>query len=181
MDADYSQIFYNSETNRPFDQCLVCSKALTDPSEAYFVEKIFRRSFAYDTEPELLFEYAVCENCTATLRNELSKSSLKAIEQFFQNTLTALPSMEEKDKLSQCLITRKPIAKCESYSFHARFVGPFLQESVYPYAISDEAVEAISALLSKETLDVLDNFKGRYFSGPPELADLINPKRLLPL
>jgi hypothetical protein len=52
-------------------------------------------------------------------------------------------------------------------------------ESIFPYAVSDEAMDQISELLSKETLDELDDFKGKYFNGPPEIAELINPKRLL--
>lgn len=181
MDPIDISVFWNAETGLPFDDCLVCSQSLHEPAMVYYVEKIFRKPFNAEGELELLFEYAICEPCTTSLRKSLSKSSLESIEQFFKKTLLALPSLSEAEKLTKCLITRKPISHCESYSFHARFKGDRLNDSIHPYAISDEAVEAISELLSKETLDVLDDFKGRYFSGPPELAGLINPKRLLPL
>ncbi len=42
-------------------------------------------------------------------------------------------------------------------------------------------MEEISQLLSPETIDELDRFKGKYFNGPPELAEILNSRRFVPL
>lgn len=131
------------------------------------------------TEP--IFEYAMCMTCAEQMRSSLSDQSKARVEAFFEERLMELGLPDPSEKLEVCLLTRKHISECIEFSYHGHFQGLSLSYGVFPYAISDEAMEQIAELLSPETLDELDDFKGKYFSGPPELAKLINPKRLIPL
>lgn len=170
--------FFNSETGTPFERCLVCSKELVDSGEDYFVERIFRRVEALQLlEP--IFEYAVCSGCANDMRKDLSKESLRNIEQYFNEKLALQRFNRSHDPLEKCLLTGKSIGQSTEFSYHAHCHGNKMLHSVFPYAISDEAMDEMSELLSDETTDQLDDFKNKHFTGPPEIASLINPKRLI--
>lgn len=171
--------FYNSETNAPFETCLVCSKNVKDGGD-YFVERIFRKLPGEDGSVEPLFEYAMCQPCAENLRKELSEESLSNIESYFLSKVSRLKSEGISPSTDYCLLTGKAIADSQEFSFHAHCKGNMLQMSLFPYALSDEAMDEISGLLSNDTTDQLDDFKGRFFTGPPEFAELLNPKRLIP-
>ena len=170
--------FRDAETGNLIDQCLVCKKELVLSNSEYFVERIFRRVPNLEiVEP--IFEYAMCKACAEDMRKDLSNESLKNIESYFLSNL-------QKNEFTQastdkCLMTGKDINESAEFSFHAHCQGDKLLPSIFPYAISDQAMEEISELLSQETVDQLDDFKGKYFTGPPELADILNPKRFVPL
>lgn len=175
-------IFYNSETNEPFEQCMVCQCSLHSPEQEYFVERIMRRVPDLAVT-ECLFEYAVCSACAESMRGELSESSRNSIEQHFKQRLAQRGEelMEQRGSLQHCLLTGRPIEDSTEFSFHAHCRGGFMVQSIFPYAISDVAMDEVSELLSQATIDFLDDFKGKYFTGPPELADLLNPRRIIPL
>jgi hypothetical protein len=170
--------FRDSETGKLIDHCLVCNNELVLSGSEYFVERIFRRVPNLEiVEP--IFEYAMCKSCAENMREDLSKESLKNIEAYFMGNL-------QKNEFTQastetCLMTGKSINASTEFSFHAHCQGDKMLESIFPYAISDQATDEISELLSQETVDQLDDFKGKYFTGPPELADILNPKRFVPL
>lgn len=179
---DISRQFYNSETQAPFESCLVCGKHLGS-GEEHFVERIFRRVPAMDIV-ETLFEYAMCLDCAAQLRKQMSTESLGNMEAFFNERLRdndGFLSLPPGQRLSVCMITGKDITGCSEFSFHGHFRDGKAVTSFFPFAMSDEAMEQISALLSAQTLEELDNFKGKYFTGPPEVSRLINSRRFVPL
>ena len=170
--------FRDSETGKLIDHCLVCKSELVLSGSEYFVERIFRR--VPDLEIiEPIFEYAMCKACAENMRNDLSKESLRSIEAYFVNNLQK--NEFTASNTDTCLMTGKPIESSAEFSFHAHCLGDKMMESIFPYAISDKAMDEISELLSQETIDQLDDFKGKYFTGPPELADILNPKRFVPL
>lgn len=173
--------FFNSETNRPFESCLMCAKQLLTTEEDYFIERIFRRLVTLNiTEP--IFEYAVCMTCAKQFKEKLSAASQQSVELYYRSKFESLTidlSTAPAERLTHCLFTAKPIIDCSEFSYHAHCSGSNMMISIFPYAVSDSAMDEISALLSQETLDELDDFKGKYFGGPPELAEFINPKRLV--
>lgn len=170
--------FYSSDTQAPIEHCLMCGIDLLNDETEYFIERVFRRVPSMNiVEP--LFEFAVCMDCATNMRQDLSVESKKRVEEYFMQNASL--RMDTDEKLNRCLLSGKDISECSEFSLHAHCRGTNLVESIFPYAISDFAMDEIAALLSQETLDELDRFKGKYFTGPPELADFINPKRLLPL
>ena len=181
MSRDISPDFLKSDTQTPFDSCLVCSKDVISSGEDYFIERIMRRVPDFGVT-ETLFEYAMCMDCASNMKGEMSKESMQSIEAFFKERIMSLDPFDRLiNPLEKCLLTGKRIDESLEFSFHAHCRGAEMMESIFPYAVSDDAMDQISELLSKETLDELDEFKGKYFNGPPEIAELINPKRLLPI
>lgn len=181
MDYPIDERFLDADHNAPFERCLVCDKNVLSSGTDYFIERIFRRLSDAPEQAEVIFEYAMCSECAEQLRESLSKSSRARIEALFTERLAGKQIKELNESTLECLLTDKPISQAQEFSFHAHCRGDRLVHSLFPYAISDDGMDEISALLSNETLDMLDDFKGRYFSGPPEVAELLNPKRFVPL
>lgn len=179
-EREIDERFKNQQDLDAFKHCLVCQKELIESNSAYFIERIFRRVDKLDVN-EAIFEYAMCEPCAHALRKDLSKESLENIENYFTQNLNRHGAQAARFGTEKCLMTGAPISNAKEYSIHAHCKGSKMIHSIFPYAISDAAMDEMSELLSNETLDILDNFKGKYFTGPPEVAELLNPKRLLPL
>lgn len=172
------ETLFNSDTNTPFDTCVSCSTELLVEGQSYFIERIFRRVQNLGI-CEVLFEYAICSSCAEEMRGNISSESKSNIEQYMRSKAQKLRFGARS--LDHCLITGKAIAECSEFTYHAHCKGDKVYSDYFPYAISDLAQDEIGALLSAETLDELDDFKGKHFSGPPEFQELINPRRLLPL
>ena len=181
MSRDITPEFLKSDTQTPFDSCLVCAKDVISSGEDYFIERIMRKVPDFGVT-ETLFEYAMCMDCASNMKEEISEESMKSIEAFFILLIMSIDPFDRLiNPLEKCLLTGKRIDDSLEFSYHAHCRGTEILESIFPYAVSDEAMDQISELLSKETLDELNDFKGKYFNGPPEIAALINPKRLLPI
>jgi hypothetical protein len=50
---------------------------------------------------------------------------------------------------------------------------------IFPYAISGTAMEEVNELISEKTRDILDDFIGQHFSGPPEVAEILKRRPVL--
>jgi hypothetical protein len=173
--------FFNSETKAPFDSCMTCGRDLLDGTTDYFIERMMRRVPKWDLV-ETMFEYAMCMNCAMDMRQKMSKQSMENVENYFKSKVESnLSSTHEANDMERCLLTNTNISDCSEFSYHAYCRGTEMHASMFPYAVSDLAMDEISDLLSAETVDELDDFKGKYFTGPPEIAELINPRRLIPL
>ena len=177
--SEIDSIFHNSETGGPFSNCLMCNKELIQSNEQYLIEKVMRRVPALNLT-EVLFEYAICMNCAQQTHEQMSKSSREAVERFFHENVKHGIIKLEGDRLDFCVFTGKRIDATLEYSLHAQCIGDKMVQSVFPYAMSDDAMDQIVNRLSNETLDELDRFKNEYFGGPPELEDVLSPRRLLP-
>lgn len=179
-EVDIDPRLYNSETGKPFQNCLVCNTGLAESGDDYFVERIFRRVPSLGVT-EAIFEYALCMSCAENMRDELSLESKEQVEKFFESKLRQRSLLSQGTGMDTCLLTGKSIVDSEEFSYHGHCRGNKMFRSIFPYAISDAAMDEISELLSDETTDQLNDFKGKYFTGPPEYADLLNPNRLLPI
>lgn len=75
-------IFHSEEREAPFDECLVCEKALRDGSTEYLVEKAFRQFDEFDVR-ETVFEYAICLSCHLEIVESFSDLSRTRCEDYF--------------------------------------------------------------------------------------------------
>jgi hypothetical protein len=48
-----------------------------------------------------------------------------------------------------------------------------------PYGLCAEAMDEITSLLSEKSLGEIDDFMGNYFSGQPEIAEIIRNRSLI--
>ena len=165
--------FWSFETGRPFTQCLVCAGDLSGDGTQYLVEKAFSHG-------EVVFEYALCMDCRATLEGELSRQSLKLIGNYFDEHVDVIGRArrllndgngDPKPWLSQCLVKGTPITESTEYQIFGHCDGSDMLFSIFPYAISGEAIEDVVKLLSPQTKGFLDDFTGKYF-GVPDGANL---------
>ncbi|MEN7548180.1 hypothetical protein AAG747_09685 [Rapidithrix thailandica] len=179
--------FYSSTHQQPISQCLVCEKSLLEEGTQYFIEKSVRKYPEYQAE-DIVFEYAMCLSCAEKQRKELSTESLQKIEEFFSERVDFQSrSQEFLEKsgtevapwLARCVITNKPLEELEEYTLHAHCQGGNLLFTFMPYMISGEAMDEIADLLSEQTLGEIDRFTGKYFTGPPEVSEILKKRRLI--
>ncbi len=183
FESEINPRFYNSDTDTPFTNCMTCNVLLTDNQE-YMIEKAMRRVPNLGVE-EVIFEYAMCMSCAEDFRERMSKSSIEKIEAYFVEKSSGYVQMIDENNLSlsldNCILTKKAKDECSEYVMNAHCRGDKMLYSAFPYMIDNDAMDEISEMLSAETLDELDDFKSKHFNGPPEIAELINPKRLIPI
>ena len=172
----------NSETGELLANCLVCKKDVLQVRQPYFLEKIVRNVRQLGIR-EVLFEYAMCADCAEMMRQQLSKESIRQLQAYMEEHQHPATKQNlehsEAPELDRCAISDQLLDECSEFAYHAVCIGESLHPMFSPYAISSAVMDALGDRLSNETLDALDDFKGRYFTGPPEVARLISPKRLI--
>lgn len=156
--------FYSSETGLPFTSCVECNADITSEDSDYILEKgIF--------DDEVIYEYALCDDCCKGLRKQLSKDSLKHIRRSLKRPLL-------KATIDGCRICALPRHELPSHVIVGSCVGDQMLFLGVPILLCEPCLETISEGLSKETQDILDDFEERNFPGPPEMAlDLPEPTR----
>ena len=80
--TDIPLMFHSYSEERPFQQCISCSVNLIGTDTEYLIEKAFRRYPGFKTQ-DVIFEYAMCLRCAERMRQELSRESMRNIQQFF--------------------------------------------------------------------------------------------------
>jgi len=167
-------------------RCLMCERELLSPNCDYLVERTFR-VYRNPFREEVIAEYAMCMDCAERMRRTMSRESLERVTAYFRERVneSALrerflqPDVRLQDLVARCLITNKSIKKEEHYSLQACCSGKEMVLGVFPYALSGAALEEMNELLSAKTRQVLDDFIGRYFSGPPEVAEILRRRPIL--
>ena len=176
--------FYSEKTNAPFEKCSMCNKTFGS-TEIYVVEKSFKRAKPY-AEAELVFEYALCGECQARSRSELSEKSLKNIEMYFQlyvdfeKRTDELSKDENKDInkwVSNCIITGNSIDEQKEFTIAGMLYHDRLFFNSLPFALGEKAIYEMQELLSKKTKDILDGFQNEIF--PPEIREKLPDGRLI--
>lgn len=149
---------HSDETGRPFESCSVCGGRVIDEGTPYLIEKGVLRG-------ETIYEYAMCFECRASMQSELSESSRKRIEHYFDERVDLVErhrklNREHPDSvepwLSTCLLSGKDLG--DEYQLFAQCDGPDLVFAYLPYAICGSEIENIQQILSKETRERLDDF-----------------------
>jgi len=167
------RIFHSFFHEGMFHECTACSKQLLDGA-SYFIEKAYRKG-------EVVFEYAMCDECRMGMGEEISFESMMNIADYFMSHANL---MERKDCLLQnfdntvkpwlekCLFTEKPRIECESYQICAECEGRNLLVSFMPFMISEDATEEIQSLISKQTRESFDRFTKEVLNPPVDLKNI---------
>lgn len=174
-----SDPFLNSETGRPFETCLMCGLSVSD--KQHVIEKVIRNYPTMGTT-EVIFEYAMCLECAGKMHFELSEESRARVTQYLSNHIVKREFYSEKDltsAISNCAITGNPLSESSEYTVYAFCNGNQMVLGEFPYALSEAAQDEIMKLLSAKTLEVMDDFIGNHFSGPPEVMDILKRRPLL--
>ena len=167
--------FHNSLENQRFTHCKICDKELIQNEESYLIEKAYRR-FPETGGEELLFEVAICMDCSTNMRNQLSKESLERISSFFQERALqrreALSNLSKDELMETCLLSGQKIEEMENYQIYAHCRGDKIAPTGGVYMLGDTIIEEIQDLLSAETRDALNRFSDDHLGTPPELRKL---------
>ncbi|MCB0486857.1 MAG: hypothetical protein KDC99_00175 [Cyclobacteriaceae bacterium] len=171
------QAFFNSETGQPFATCLMCNNELKDTQ--YVIEKAFKKHPSHNLT-EVIFEYAMCVQCATKMHMELSEESRKRIEEY----MAAMPRGDRnftsiEDAISHCAIKNSLVNDSTEYSIYCLCNGNEMVVGDLPYALSGEVQDEIMQLLSAKSLDILDDFIGNHFSGPPEVREILRRRPVL--
>ena len=168
------------------EECIMCCKNLMSPACDYVIEKAIKKYPEYK-KTDVVFEYAMCFDCAEKMRNELSEESRQRLEHYFLNhvdfgtrqNLTQPRKASFQKWIANCLISNAPIKKEQEYSVYAHAFGKNMVYDIFPYSVSGTVMEAINELLSEKTREVLDDFIGQHFSGPPEIAEILKRRPVL--
>lgn len=179
--------FYSFATGKPFTTCITCEKNLLVSGTQYLIEKAIIK-YPQSTATDVVFEYAMCLECTENMRQTLSRTSVARIDQFFaertdlvsrRQQLLQKKELNLDDWLKTCIVTNKPVEEITEYQIYAHCDGRDMFYGYAPYMLSGDAMDEIQDLLSPETKEVLDDFIDDHFGLPPELKDLIKDRNLL--
>jgi hypothetical protein len=77
------------------------------------------------------------------------------------------------------MVSGETIIKSKEYSLYAHAFGKKLVYDLFPYAVSGGVMEEVNDLISEKTREILDDFIGRHFSGPPEVAEILKRRPVL--
>lgn len=177
-EIDIPDFLFSSDTGGPHERCMVCNSYLLSEGFPYFVEKSVRQFPELGTS-EIIFEYALCLSCAAALNAALSATSRQRMAEYFAQhgrfdaRREKLHDAPVDEWVAHCLIKDTPIATAPEYQIVAQCIGRKLVVHDMPFAISLEAMDEIASLLSEETLGEMDDFMGKHFTGPPELAEYL--------
>ena len=156
--------FFSFETGEPFSECVECKGPIGHSHSDYIIEKCYQ-------DDEVIYEYALCDDCSKDLRGEMSKESTKYLKKAMKRPLL-------KTTTDGCRICALPKHELPSYTIVGACMGADMLFWNVPILICEPCLELISEGLSKETKDILDDFEERNFPGPPEMEiDLPKPRR----
>lgn len=153
-----------------FTHCKQCKQSLQEPPKAYTLEKVFKR-YPNTSKPQVLFEYAICDACAGEIREEFSEESAANMQNYFADKIQNRNeefSDNIDERLNNCLLLNTPLHDEQEYAVVARGFGDKMLQSHYPFAISLSAMDELQELISEKTRDLLDDFVGKNFPGPPE-------------
>ena len=172
--------FYSFEGNL-LEECAVCTRPLLRSGVRYMIEKAYVGS-------EPIFEYALCVGCQEGMSGDISRESIQRVEAHFEERVDIdqrrrrLPSPAGKDPLpwlTECFLTKKHQDDCRSHAIYAHCEGPWMPLGDLPLMLSDQGMDDLQRLLSKQTRETLDEFIDQYLGMPPELKDTPNAPSLL--
>jgi hypothetical protein len=183
-------LFFDSLTGKPFQTCQVCQNKLLNTTKNYIIEKVFRKNIATG-KIESVFEYAICLQCAEKLVESYSKESKENLQRYFQehvrdtlqqNNQPVIESERDVQQiLSQCSITGKQVTELDEYQIVGQFTGSYLNPFMAPFMIGSGSMDDVQDLLSEKTLDEIDDFTGKYLTGPPEFREFFKSPRRRPI
>ena len=168
------RIFYSFFHEAPFPECTACGKALLEDGVEYFIEKAYQNG-------EVIFEYAMCDECKSGMEEELSLESMMNLANYFMEHGDLIERrthfMERfdnsvKEWLDECIFTSNKRSESETYQICAECEGRNLIVSFMPFMVSYEAIEEVQGLLSKQTKESFDKFTKEVLNPPVDLKNI---------
>lgn len=159
--------FHSVEHGGLFQYCLGCERDLLANEEAYLVEKVYSQS-------EVIYEYALCQNCAGNMQEELSKESKKSVRRYIKKHRRV---KQDFSRCNFCLIDRDELL---GYNLMGACIGYSMLHFNVPMLICEDCLEGLTAELSEQTRKRLDRFQDEFFPGPPgEVEDIDSRVHLL--
>jgi hypothetical protein len=168
------RIFYSFFHEGMFPECSVCSRPLLNDGTSYFIEKAYRKS-------EVIFEYAMCDECRSGMGEEISFESMMNLTEYFmehgdlmlrRDRLMRNFDNSVKPWLDECLFTGEKRTEIDDYQICAECSGTNLVASFLPFMISGNATEEIQSLISKQTRESFDKFTREVLNPPVALKNI---------
>jgi len=179
------EIFFSTENNKYFKECMVCGCNLLEEGTQYVIEKAIKQYDDYSAT-DIIFEYAICIKCHAESIKAYSEYSLANIQNYFLENITYNPQraalknrLEEEgyfnidDWTSHCMIKGTPVKELKEYQIGCHCIGNKMYASAMPFVIGEQAIEEIGLLVSNETIDQMNGFVDEFLGLPPDLRKLI--------
>lgn len=173
------EIFKTHVSEESFQNCIACETELLKGNQEYFIEKAYKNG-------QVEFEYAICNQCAFEMQQFISMESMRKLMEYFQNHIdiaqrvvnmknTPKPAIEPW--IASCLFKNTPVDKTGEYQVCGHFKGDLLLFSHMPYAISGEAIEEITEILSPTTKEEMDDFMDKHFGLPPEWKEILKTRK----
>ncbi len=183
---DIPKEFYSFSSGALFERCIDCDRYLLEKETEYFIEKAIKKYDGYAAQ-DVIFEYAICSDCAERVRKDMSKESLKKVENFFLHQVDMMQRMEmimdnpgnPSAYINQCLVMGTNVEDLQEFQLYAHCKGDKLELGQMPYLISGAVLDEIQHLLSSQTLDELNGFMGKHFGPAPDLMEPIPSRRVV--
>jgi hypothetical protein len=187
QDSGIPRILHSIQTGAPFLSCIDCGAALSLTGQPYGVEKVLRNG-------EVVFEYAICTNCTFALMREFSKESLARMADYVEKMRRELcePDAEDLDRFLRALEGDDTFAgvdpelrespdhchRCgrtgsefeDEHTVVGMLTGSKLVTGIS--TICAKCTDGMEDVLSKHTRESHDDFVRRNFPGVPAGIDI---------
>ncbi len=183
------KVFHSYASGRPFERCICCEKNLLKNGTQYVIEKAIRQYPGFGAT-DVIYEYAMCIECTTVMRNALSSDSIRVIENYLSSRvnlverrkrLLAQSGKDVNTWLSNCLISGTAMKDSVEYQIYAHCDGGDLLFTYLPYMVSANALQELDGLISSETKEVLGDFIDNHFGLPPQYKELLKRRKTLVL
>jgi hypothetical protein len=176
------ELFQSYDTNEPFAHCSMCERKLL-LEDRYAVEKVVKQNKVLN-KSEIVYEYAICWDCVNEMSDDISEESKASIlnlyESYNNNVAMKLDYLHRTEKYNieswteRCTFTGKEIRLCNEFSVSGIIDRGGLLYEHSPMVVSDEFMEEMQGVLSKETKDSLNGLRDKILDGSPSLEDIIN-------
>lgn len=173
--------FHNYDTGAPFTKCTFCDDSLEYKSR-YAVEKMINQNIVLHTR-EIVYEYALCWDCATSMGTDISEDSKTAIYKMYadhsETLMRKLDYLHGTEKYSldswieRCSLTGKEIRLCGEFSVSGIIEDGNLVFEQAPMVVSDEFMQKLQNVLSKETKESMDGLRQKIIDGSPCIEDLV--------
>lgn len=183
MNLEIPNDFFSDVDDKPFIECKVCQRDLTNGDVPYSIEKAYKR---VDNERDItLFEIAICIPCAQKQSENMSKESqaylmnIMGNSSFLEKRSHLWETDWRKDWKSSCIFSDEGIHLNDEYHIVGHFQGNKIIQNMAPFVIGQDFIEKIQENLSAETKDEMNRF-GEQFLGPdPTLRALLSDHQIV--
>lgn len=177
MNLEIPKDFHSDTDKKPFTECKVCERDLTNSEMPYSIEKAFKR---VDNERDItLFEVAICMECAEKQAEKMSKESRAYMTKMLNGSGFMKKRYQQWDSdwreswKESCIFSEEGINLNDEYHIVGHFQHGKLIPHMTPFVMGQSYIEEIQENLSQETKEEMDRF-GEQFLGPdPSIKALL--------